>query len=249
MPWSFRPSRARGLTRWLPAISAAALPAAGVAEEEAPRQAEREAMVARQISARGVSHPGVLGAMRKIPRHEFVPESVRREAYEDTPLPIGHGQTISQPYIVALMTELLDPKPGDKVLEVGTGSGYQAAVLSPLAGKVFTIEIVEPLARRARETLERLGFRNVEVRAGDGYAGWPEAAPFDSIIVTCAPEAIPQPLIDQLREGGRMVIPVGPEGGVQELVLAIKQDGQIRKERVLPVRFVPMTGAAREGRD
>lgn len=201
-------------------------------------------MVERQIAARGIRHPGVLKAMRSVPRHEFVPPDFQRQAYEDSPLPIGHGQTISQPYIVALMTELLDPKPEDQVLEIGTGSGYQAAILSPLVKKVFTIEIVEPLAESARQTLQRLGFRNVEVRAGDGYAGWPEAAPFQGIIVTCAPEAIPQPLMEQLDEGGRMVIPVGPEGGVQELVLVRKRNGQLEKERVLPVRFVPMTGAA-----
>lgn len=232
------------MSRWVPALSFAALPAASAPAKEPLRALEREAMVERQIAARGIRHPGVLKAMRSVPRHEFVPPDFQRQAHEDSPLPIGHGQTISQPYIVALMTELLDPKPEDQVLEIGTGSGYQAAILSPLVKKVFTIEIVEPLAESARQTLRRLGFRNVEVRAGDGYAGWPEAAPFQGIIVTCAPEAIPQPLIEQLDEGGRMVIPVGPEGGAQELVLVRKRNGQLEKERVLPVRFVPMTGAA-----
>ena len=198
MAWSLRPSALRSLARWLPAISCAALPASTPAGEGAARQSEREAMVERQIAARGISNPRVLEALRTVPRHEFVPPSLQREAYDDTPLPIGHGQTISQPYIVALMTELLDPQPADKVLEIGTGSGYQAAVLSPLVSKVCTIEIIEPLARGAKETLERLGFANVEVRAGDGYKGWPEEAPFDGIIVTCAPEDIPEPLAAQL---------------------------------------------------
>lgn len=206
------------------------------------RAAERELMVARQIAARGISNPEVLRVMRQVPRHEFVPADRQAGAYDDSPLPIGHGQTISQPYIVALMTELVDPRPGQKILEIGTGSGYQAAVLAAMGAKVFTMEIVEPLARRARETLERLGFGDVAVRAGDGWEGWPEEAPFDAIIVTCAPEDIPPKLAEQLREGGRMVIPVGPEGGVQELVLARKVQGRMEKQSVLPVRFVPMTG-------
>ncbi|RME95900.1 MAG: protein-L-isoaspartate(D-aspartate) O-methyltransferase [Verrucomicrobia bacterium] len=204
----------------------------------------RERMVAEQLAAPGrdITDPRVLAAMRKVPRHEFVPESERRWAYADHPLPIGEGQTISQPYIVAFMTEQLRPRPEDRVLEIGTGSGYQAAVLAELVREVYTIEIVESLGRRARETLERLGYTNVHVRIGDGYLGWPEAAPFDAIIVTCAPDRIPPPLIEQLKDGGRMIIPVGR--GVQELVLVEKHGGQIERRAVLPVRFVPMTGRA-----
>jgi protein-L-isoaspartate(D-aspartate) O-methyltransferase len=181
--------------------------------------------------------------MEKVPRHELVPEAMRARAYSDTPLPIGYGQTISQPYVVAFMTQSLEPKPTDRVLEVGTGSGYQAAVLAELVAEVYTIEIVEDLAQRARADLQRLGYTNVFVRAGDGYAGWPEAAPFDAIIVTCAPENVPQPLIDQLKDGGRMIIPVGPSSN-QELVLLTKQADRLERRGVLPVRFVPMRGQA-----
>jgi protein-L-isoaspartate(D-aspartate) O-methyltransferase len=204
--------------------------------------AARAQMVERQLVARGISDARVLGAMAAVPRHEFVPAALRRAAYADGPLPIGHGQTISQPYIVAFMTERLDPQPTDRVLEVGTGSGYQAAVLAKLVKDVFSIEIVEPLAERARADLDRLGFRNVHVKAGDGYKGWPEHAPFDKIIVTCAPDHVPQPLVDQLREGGRMIVPVGE--GVQELVLLVKKGGRLERQAVLPVQFVPMTGEA-----
>jgi protein-L-isoaspartate(D-aspartate) O-methyltransferase len=205
----------------------------------------RREMVRTQLAppARDVTDARVLAAMGKVPRHEFVPANLRDEAYADRPLPIGHGQTISQPYIVAFMTEQLRPKPTDKVLEIGTGSGYQAAVLAELVAAVYTIEIVEPLARRAMADLARLGYTNVWVRAGDGYQGWPEAAPFDAIIVTCAPEHVPQPLVDQLKEGGRMVIPVGPIGA-QELYLLEKRAGAVQRRAVLPVRFVPMTGQA-----
>ncbi len=185
----------------------------------------------------------VMAAMGKVPRHRFVPALQDIVAYDNRPLPIGEGQTISQPYIVALMTDLLDPKSADTVLEVGTGSGYQAAVLAELVAKVYTIEIVEPLARRARQALGELGYRNVEVRVGDGYGGWPAAAPFDAIIVTAAPAAVPQPLIDQLKPGGRMVIPVGGPSDVQQLLLVEKQsDGRTTTRRTLPVRFVPLTG-------
>jgi len=185
----------------------------------------------------------VMAAMGKVPRHRFVPALEDIFAYDNRPLPIGEGQTISQPYIVALMTDLLDPKSADTVLEVGTGSGYQAAVLAELVAKVTTIEIVEPLARRARQVLGELGYRNVEVRVGDGYGGWPAAAPFDAIIVTAAPAAVPQPLIDQLKPGGRMVIPVGGPSDVQQLLLVEKQsDGRTTTRRTLPVRFVPLTG-------
>jgi len=184
--------------------------------------------------------------MRKVPRHEFVPEDEQHEAYDDRPLPIGHGQTISQPYIVAFMTEALGLKGTEKVLEVGTGSGYQAAVLSGLAKEVFTVEIVEPLGQQAEKVLKKLGYKNVSVRVGDGYRGWREEAPFDAIIVTCAPDAVPEPLVHQLAEGGRMVIPVGPEGKAQQLVLLKKRHGKMHQQEILPVRFVPMTGEARE---
>ncbi|MCW1926568.1 protein-L-isoaspartate(D-aspartate) O-methyltransferase [Luteolibacter arcticus] len=203
-------------------------------------------MVAEQIERRGVKDPRVLEAMRKVPRHEFVPEDQRHEAYDDRPLPIGHGQTISQPYIVAFMTEALGLKGTEKVLEVGTGSGYQAAVLSGLAKEVFTIEIVEPLGKQAAEVLKKLGYKNVSVRTGDGYRGWREEAPFDAIIVTCAPDAVPEPLVHQLAEGGRMIIPVGPEGKTQQLVLLKKRHGKLHQQEILPVRFVPMTGEARD---
>ncbi|RYD48630.1 MAG: protein-L-isoaspartate(D-aspartate) O-methyltransferase, partial [Verrucomicrobiaceae bacterium] len=205
-----------------------------------------DTMVAEQIERRGVKDPRVLEAMRKVPRHEFVPEEGRLEAYDDRPLPIGHGQTISQPYIVALMTEALGLKGTEKVLEVGTGSGYQAAVLSGLAKEVFTIEIVEPLGKQSAEVLKRLGYKNVTARIGDGYRGWREEAPFDAIIVTCAPDAVPEPLVHQLAEGGRMIIPVGPEGKAQQLVLLKKRHGKLHQQEILPVRFVPMTGEVRE---
>ena len=184
----------------------------------------------------------VMAAMGKVPRHRFVPFLQQIFAYDNRPLPIGEGQTISQPYIVALMTDLLDPKAGDTVLEVGTGSGYQAAVLAELVAKVYTIEIVEPLGKQAKRLLGELGYRNIEVRIGDGYGGWPEAAPFDSIIVTAAPAEVPRPLIDQLKPGGRMVIPVGGSSDVQQLLLLEKRpDGTATTKRTLPVRFVPLT--------
>jgi len=184
----------------------------------------------------------VLASIGHVPRHEFVPQSVRHESYRNHPLPIGAGQTISQPYIVALMTELADVSADEVVLEIGTGSGYQAAVLSGLAAHVYTIEIVEMLGRRATEDLARLGYDNVTVRIGDGYAGWPEHAPFDAIVVTAAPDQIPQPLIDQLKVGGRMVIPVGGEYAVQTLKLLSKDaDGNLEEKNIIPVRFVPLT--------
>jgi protein-L-isoaspartate(D-aspartate) O-methyltransferase len=211
------------------------------------RYAERrEAMVRDQIIPRGVKDERVLEAMRTIHRHRFVPTSLINQAYEDTPLPIGHGQTISQPYIVALMSELLQLKGDEKVLEIGTGTGYQAAILSKLAKEVYTIEIITLLARRAEKLLrEELGITNVWVMNGDGYNGWPEQAPFDAIIVTAAPDHIPQPLIEQLVVGGRMVIPVGDR--FQELQLITKTESGIEKESIIPVRFVPMTGKAQEG--
>lgn len=203
---------------------------------------QRQAMVDKQIVNRGVSSPGVLAALRSVLRHEFVPEDQKPDAYTDGPLPIGLGQTISQPYIVALMTELARIDSAAKVLEVGTGSGYQAAVLAELADSVFSIEIVEPLCRRADSILSRLGYRNVEVRCGDGYRGWQEHAPFDAILVTAAPDHVPQPLIDQLKIGGRLIIPVGDRN--QELIQITRSaDGAVTKS-VIPVRFVPMTGEA-----
>ncbi|HKW38158.1 MAG TPA: protein-L-isoaspartate(D-aspartate) O-methyltransferase [Burkholderiales bacterium] len=184
----------------------------------------------------------VMAAIGKVPRHRFVPQPQEAFAYDNRPLPIGEGQTISQPYIVALMTDLIDPKATDAVLEVGTGSGYQAAVLAELVARVYTVEIVEPLGRRASRLLADLGYRNVEVRIGDGYGGWPAAGPFDAIVVTAAPSTVPQPLIDQLKPGGRMVIPVGGPADVQQLLLVEKQaDGKATTRRTLPVRFVPLT--------
>jgi protein-L-isoaspartate(D-aspartate) O-methyltransferase len=212
---------------------------------EDPYARAREHMVREQLNGwdRSVTNRRVLGVMARVPRHEFVPAELRARAYDDTPLPIGYGQTISQPYIVAVMTERLEPQPGDRVLEIGTGSGYQAAVLAELVAEVFTIEIVEPLGRAAAATLARLGYTNVQVRVGDGYRGWPEVAPFDAIIVTCAPDEVPGPLVEQLKEGGRLVIPVNA-GPYQELILCRKRGGRLERERVFPVRFVPMTGEA-----
>lgn len=216
------------------------------------RAGEREEMVLRQIESPGwsrdaVADTAVLLAMRAVPRHAFVPRDLRGQAYNDTPLPIGHGQTISQPYIVAAMTALLKLTPESKVLEIGTGSGYQAAVLAHLTPHVFTIEIVEPLATRAAETLAHEGYEFVNVRHGDGYHGWPEAAPFDAIIVTCAAGHLPPPLWDQLKPGGRIVIPIGGPYSVQRLVVAEKNEEGKRKTRsVMDVRFVPMTGRAAE---
>jgi protein-L-isoaspartate(D-aspartate) O-methyltransferase len=203
---------------------------------------ERAKMVASQIEARGVRAPRVLAALRALPRHEFVPPAQRIHAYEDRPLPIGAGQTISQPYIVAVMTELLELDGSEKVLEIGTGSGYQAAVLGMLAREVYSIEIVPELARRAEADLARLGHENVHVRAGDGYRGWPEQAPFDAIVVTAAPGHVPEPLVEQLAVGGRMVLPVGDAS--QDLVLVTRTGDGVQQERLLGVRFVPMTGEA-----
>jgi protein-L-isoaspartate(D-aspartate) O-methyltransferase len=203
-------------------------------------KAMREKMVNGQIKARGVKDPRVLSAMLKVERHLFVPKDLRASAYADQPLPIGEGQTISQPYIVALMTELLELKGDEKVLEVGTGSGYQAAILAELAREVYTIEIVEALAASAQNRLLELGYQNVRGRAGDGYLGWPEAAPFDAIMVTAAPDHIPKPLLEQLKEGGRMVLPVGTYS--QELKKIVKRSGKIETTDVVPVAFVPMTG-------
>ena len=197
-------------------------------------------MVERQLRPRGIDDPRTLRAMAKVPRERFVPKELEARAYDDSPLPIGFGQTISQPYIVAFMTQELRPKPTDRVLEIGTGSGYQAAVLSELVAQVYTIEIVRPLAQRAAVVLQALGYKNVLVKGGDGYKGWPEYAPFDSIIVTAAPDHVPQPLIEQLKEGGRLIIPVG-KTHAQRLYTYEKRGGQLKETAVIPVRFVPLT--------
>ncbi len=218
---------------------------ARTAPQRTERQGERDAMVKRQIAARGVRDSAVLDAMRRVPRHWFVPKSLKSRAYDDRPLPIGAGQTISQPYIVALMTEALHLKADSRVLEVGTGSGYQAAVLAEITPHVFTIEIVEPLGRQAMATFERHGYTTIKAKIGDGYAGWDEHAPFDAVIVTCAPDHVPPKLIEQLKEGGRMCIPVGSQRRVQSLHLITKlADGKLDTDNLIPVRFVPMTGDA-----
>jgi len=200
-------------------------------------------MVQRQLIPRGIKDQRVLAAMAKVPREEFVPPESRAASYEDGPLPLGYAQTISQPYIVAFMTEQLRLKPSDRVLEIGTGSGYQAAILAELVSEVYSIEIVAPLAKNAEATLQRLGYKNVHLRIGDGYGGWPEVGPFDAVIVTCAPDKVPQPLVDQLNDAGRMVIPVGARFA-QQLYLLEKKNGQLKQSATLPVRFVPMTSEA-----
>ena len=229
-------------TIWL--TLAATMPAS-IAQEYA---ALREKMVADEIEDAGVGHAGVLNAMRSTPRHEFVLEKWLPQAYLDAALPIGDRQTISPPYVVAFMTAQLDPQPTDRVLEIGAGSGYQAAVLSPLVKEVHTIEIVPRLGKRAEQTLRRLGYKNVHVRVGDGYQGWPDAAPFDKIIVTCSPEAIPQPLIEQLADGGQMIIPVG-ERYKQNLIRVTKQGDKLTQEPLQATLFVPMTGQAESERE
>ena len=216
----------------------AASPQAG----QAAVSAERETMVREQIERRGVKDPRVLEAMRRVPREAFVPEAVRAEAYRDGPVPIGGGQTISQPYVVAYMSEAARIAPDDKVLEIGTGSGYQAAILAALGARVFSIEIRPELAERARRTLLETGYGRVRVMAGDGYRGWPEEAPFDAILVTAAPDAVPEPLLAQLKPGGRLVVPVG--AGTQELVRVTKTASGFDREKLMLVRFVPMTGEA-----
>jgi protein-L-isoaspartate(D-aspartate) O-methyltransferase len=208
---------------------------------ETDLRARRDEMVEQQIRQRGVTNARVLAAMRSVPRERFVPTELRAQAYEDGPLPIGSGQTISQPYVVAYMTEALDVEPAHKVLEVGTGSGYQAAVLSELVREVYTIEIVPELARRAETVLRDLNRTNVHVRAGDGYAGWPEQAPFDRVIVTAAPQELPRPLVDQLAAGGRLVVPVGSQGGPQWITIVEKTSAGVTERRTIPVQFVPFT--------
>jgi len=219
------------------AVVGCAVPAAGGGTDD--ERAARERMVRDQIEARGVRDKKVLGALRRVERHRFVPEGVRAQAYEDHPLAIGQGQTISQPYIVAAMTEAARLRGGERVLEIGTGSGYQAAVLSLCAARVYTIEIVPELGRSAQKRLAALGYKNVEVRIGDGYQGWPDQAPFDAIVVTAAPEQVPRALIDQLAVGGRMVLPVGPDDA-QELVRITRTAKGHQREKLMDVRFVPM---------
>jgi protein-L-isoaspartate(D-aspartate) O-methyltransferase len=223
--------------------------AVAAAEAQSLRDWRQQAnrMVDQEIVAAGVTNPRVIQAMRDTPRHEFVPQNQRQYAYYDMALPIGYEQTISPPFVVAYMTQELDPQPGDRVLEIGTGSGYQAAVLSRLVRDVYTIEIVEPLGRRAARTLKRLGYSNVSVKVGDGFQGWPDAAPFDKIIVTCSPEEVPQPLVEQLRDGGRMIVPVG-ERYQQNLYLFRKENGKLVSEALRATLFVPMTGEAEEQR-
>jgi protein-L-isoaspartate(D-aspartate) O-methyltransferase len=229
--------------RGLQFLVLAAIAATGCGQKAPPVSdfaAQRQLMVQQQLVTRGINDARVLAAMTKVPREEFVAPESRAASYEDGPLPIGYGQTISQPYIVAFMTEQLRPKPSDRVLEVGTGSGYQAAILAELVSEVYSIEIVESLAKTAEATLQRVGYKNVHVKFGDGYKGWPETAPFDAIIVTCAPDKVPQALVEQLKDGGRMVIPVG-DRFAQQLYLLEKKNGQLKQSATLSVRFVPMT--------
>jgi protein-L-isoaspartate(D-aspartate) O-methyltransferase len=234
------------LSRLLAATAVSCSPAAAP-QDDGARQQARTRMVKEQIESRQVRDALTLAALRKVPRHLFVPPDSERLAYEDHPLPIGHGQTISQPYIVGFMTEALGLAGGETVLEVGTGSGYQAAVLAEIAARVYSVEIVEPLAREAAQRLVRLGYRNVDVRAGDGYLGWPEAAPFDAIMVTAAAPRIPEALKQQLKDGGRLIIPVGDD--YQELVVVTRRGGGFEERSVLPVRFVPMTGEVRRKKE
>ncbi len=234
-------------------VAALLLLSAGATRAEEDTFARQRAAMVDEIEAymaitsdrlgRKTLSPHVASAMRSVPRHQFVDEDQRSFAYANRPLPIGHGQTISQPYIVAVMTELLNSRPGDKVLEIGTGSAYQAAVLATVGADVYSIEIIEPLAEAARERITTLGYQNIHTRAGDGYYGWPEAAPFDAILVTAAASHIPPPLIQQLKPGGRMLIPVGDRFNVQQLVLIEKgPDQKIKTRQLLPVAFVPLTG-------
>jgi protein-L-isoaspartate(D-aspartate) O-methyltransferase len=220
------------------AVACALLVVAAAPPSDEEMTMKREQMVEKQMERRGITNPRVIEALRAVERHRFVPRAAQEEAYEDYPLAIGFGQTISQPYIVALMTEAIDPKPEDRVLEIGTGSGYQAAVLSLLVKDVYSIEIVEELGTAAADRLQQLGYGNVHVRIGDGYQGWPEHAPFDAILVTAAPPEIPPALVDQLAEGGRMVIPVGTS--YQELLMVEKKNGKVSKRVITVVRFVPM---------
>jgi len=216
------------------------------AQEADPFASARREMIERDLKGRDITDAAVLQAMRDVPRERFVGTEMQEMAHADFPLPIGHGQTISQPYVVAFMTQMLEVRPEDKILEIGTGCGYQAAVIARMARQVYTIEIVEPLADEARKLLAELGYKNISVKTGDGFEGWREHAPFDKIILTCAVKEIPKALIEQLQEGGRIIAPIGATGGVQQLVLATKTNGELKHKQVLPVRFVPMTGKALE---
>jgi len=238
-----RPRRALRITL---ALAALAILGALLAAAQDMVAAQRRAMVEEQIRQRGIHQPEVLAAMEQVPRHLFVPEGMREQAYRDQALPLGSGRTIYQPYIVALMTSLLDLKPSDRVLEIGTGSGYHTAVLSRIAREVYTIEIVDGVASAAKRRLADLGYRNVQARAGDGYKGWPDKAPFDAILLTAAPPSIPKPLVDELRVGGKMVVPVG-SGAFQDLMVISKTRDGITKRTVIPVRVSPMTGQAHGG--
>ena len=247
-------SAAAIMTLWLPPSASAQTSADATAAKSSLHDrgtdryaAVRDHLVRTRIESAGVTNPRVLDAIRHTPRHEFVPRDQLSRAYYDMALPIGQSQTISSPFIVASMTEALDPQPTDKVLEIGTGSGYQAAVLSPLVAEVYSIEIVRPLGRLAADVLQRLQYDNVHTRIGDGFAGWPEAAPFDKIIVTCSPESVPTPLVEQLREGGQMIVPVG-QRYQQTLFRMVKREGQLVRQPLRPTLFVPMTGAAEDGR-
>ena len=225
---------------FLSMVTITLLPFLACAQKHENFTLQRQRMVEQQIKSRGVTDRQVLDAMVKVPRHWFVPESYRSGSYDDNPLPIGEGQTISQPYIVAFMTEALHVTKSDRILEIGTGSGYQAAVLAELAAEVYTIELIPKLGERAKQLLNDLNYKNIHVKIGDGYKGWPEEAPFDAVIVTAAPEEIPSALVEQLKEGGRMIVPVGPVGGVQNLILGTRKAGRLETQDVLPVRFVPM---------
>ncbi len=215
------------------------------AQQEDPYERARQLMVQREVVGRGIRNRRVIAAMGKVPRHEFVPEQYRKYAYDDAAIPIDYGQTITSPFVVAYMTEQLDPKPSDRVLEIGTGSGYQASVLSQLVADVYTIEIVEPLGQRAAKTISRLGYTNVHFKIGDGYKGWPEFAPFDKIIVTCSPEKVPPALVSQLRDGGRLIVPLG-QRFQQSLYLFHKVDGHLQRQKLEATFFVPMTGQAEQ---
>ncbi|WP_266205932.1 protein-L-isoaspartate(D-aspartate) O-methyltransferase [Pontibacter kalidii] len=216
------------------------------AQEQDAYKQEREKMVRQSIEGRGITNKAVLRAMRTVKRHLFVPPDQISYAYDDNPLPIGSGQTISQPFMVAYMTEVIQPKPHMKVLEVGTGNGYQAAVLAEIVQKVYTIEIIPELGESAAKRLQKLGYENVEVKVGNGYHGWEEHAPFDAIVVTAAAEAVPPPLVAQLKDGGRMVIPVGPQKRAQNLLLLEKKKGKVTTQKLMPVLFVPFTGGDKE---
>lgn len=245
MPFLGPLHRVEALTLALAAGAAVAAASVLVAAQD-PWAARRERMVEGQVAARGVRDSATLAALRSVPRHAFVPDRYTQAAYDDRPLPIGLGQTISQPYIVGYMTERLRPEASDRVLEVGTGSGYQAAVLAAIVDSVYTIEIFGELARAAEARLDRLGYDNVRVRHGDGYHGWPQAAPFDAVIVTAAAGHIPPALVEQLKPGGRMMIPVGSVHGVQTLILISKaEDGTVTTQSLLPVRFVPLLRGTR----